>query len=422
MVILGGAAGEPLSEQDDRTPLEAAVTPTLDRLARSGRIGAVAATPADMQPEAGVCRLSLLGSDPRREYPGRAALDALGAGVELGEGQWALRVDLACAGEPGTEEDGVLLGMPRGLSAQEAGQLIRDAVGRVRETEPALMERVRLVALPQSDAGALLIDDSGRDYADVETVSPEVIVDQAWEDWMPASGRRGASAAEAVVRLMEVASQALERHPINAARQAAGLPAANLAWIWGAARSASPASFAEHRGVSAAMLAGSALSAGLGRLLGMASEPWSREAAAGASADALHDRLRQVDFLCIVPEIGSLGENDAAERLAAIEAADAKIIRPLAEALERFGDAEQDERAEGWRLLVVADRFLTSGGADPTPTPLLMAGSWIRSVVARRFNERDAIASDLAIEPGHELMEYFLRGGMADRRPRPRPE
>lgn len=422
MVILGGAAGEPLSERGGRTPLEAAVTPMLDRLARSGRIGAVAATPADMQPEAGVCRMALLGCDPRREYAGRAVLDALGAGLELDEGQWALRVDLACAGGPETDQDGLLLGMPRGLAPQEAGQLIHDALGQARESEPALLERVRLLTLPHDDAGALLIDDSGRDYADVETVSPEVIINQAWEDWMPASGRRGASAAETVVRLMEVASQALERHPINAARLAAGLAAANMAWIWGASRSVSRASFADRRGISAAMLAGSALSAGLARLLGMASEPWSWDDAAGASADVLYDRLRQVDLLVIAPEIGSLHERDAAERIAAIEAADAKIIGPLAEALERFGDAETDERAEGWRLLVVADRFLTSGGADPTPTPLLMAGSWIRSVVARRFNERDAIASDLAIEPGHDLMEYFLRGGMADRRPRPRPE
>jgi hypothetical protein len=35
----------------------------------------------------------------------------------------------------------------------------------------------------------------------------------------------------------------------------------------------------------------------------------------------------------------------------------------------------------------------------------------VRSVVQQPYNERNSAASDLKVEEGHELMEYFLRGG-----------
>jgi hypothetical protein len=47
-----------------------------------------------------------------------------------------------------------------------------------------------------------------------------------------------------------------------------------------------------------------------------------------------------------------------------------------------------------------------------------MAGAWVRSAVQRPFSERAALESDLRIEHGHDLMEYFLKGGLANVRGR----
>jgi len=38
-----------------------------------------------------------------------------------------------------------------------------------------------------------------------------------------------------------------------------------------------------------------------------------------------------------------------------------------------------------------------------------MAGHRVHGVVREPFSEAAAAASDLQIDPGHELMEYFLR-------------
>jgi hypothetical protein len=40
-----------------------------------------------------------------------------------------------------------------------------------------------------------------------------------------------------------------------------------------------------------------------------------------------------------------------------------------------------------------------------------MAGTRIKCLVPAPYSEKNAAASDLQIERGHELMEYFLRGG-----------
>ena len=45
------------------------------------------------------------------------------------------------------------------------------------------------------------------------------------------------------------------------------------------------------------------------------------------------------------------------------------------------------------------------------PTLLAMAGTRVHNAIPRPYSEAAARASDLHIERGHELMEYFLRGG-----------
>jgi len=71
-------------------------------------------------------------------------------------------------------------------------------------------------------------------------------------------------------------------------------------------------------------------------------------------------------------------------------------------------------------VLVMPDHYTlcSTRKHDPTPVPFLLAGAWIRSMVHRPFTEEGAADTDLVIDPGHDLMEYFLRGAMAGVRAR----
>jgi len=91
-------------------------------------------------------------------------------------------------------------------------------------------------------------------------------------------------------------------------------------------------------------------------------------------------------------------------KVAAIEHIDQYVVGPVLEKLQTFPE---------WRLLVMPDHPTNVGTRKHgyAPAPFAMAGTRVRSLLRAPYNERNAAASDLKIEHGHELMEYFLRGG-----------
>jgi 2,3-bisphosphoglycerate-independent phosphoglycerate mutase len=102
-VCLDGLGDEPVPELGDSTPLEAARTPTLDRLAAEGRQGLVYTVGRDVAPESDIAVFAILGYDPRLDHPGRGVLEALGVGMAFEDGDLAYRVNFA------TQEDGEIL-------------------------------------------------------------------------------------------------------------------------------------------------------------------------------------------------------------------------------------------------------------------------------------------------------------------------
>src|SRR6476619_5563044 len=92
LLVIPSALAEAQPQGPESTALEAACTPTLDRLALMGRIGRVTTCPQGLPPGADVALLSLLGYDPAKTHTGRAALEALGLGHEVLPGDWVMRL------------------------------------------------------------------------------------------------------------------------------------------------------------------------------------------------------------------------------------------------------------------------------------------------------------------------------------------
>src|SRR5712692_9768537 len=123
-VILGGLGDEPHPDLGGRTPLEAAKTPNLDALARKGRCGTVVTVGEGIAPESDIAVFSILGYDPRTEHAGRGPLEALGAGLEMRDGDLAWRANFATVDEDDTLVD---RRAGRDLSTDEA-KALADAV------------------------------------------------------------------------------------------------------------------------------------------------------------------------------------------------------------------------------------------------------------------------------------------------------
>src|SRR5207249_9631516 len=121
-VCLDGLGDEPKPELGGRTPLEAARTPNLDRLAHEGREGLVYTVGRDIAPESDIAVFAILGYDPREAHPGRGVLEALGSGMEFRDGDLAYRVNFA------TQDDGEIVDrrVGRDLSSDDALALAQE--------------------------------------------------------------------------------------------------------------------------------------------------------------------------------------------------------------------------------------------------------------------------------------------------------
>src|SRR5262245_65052622 len=74
----------PVAELGNKTPLQYARTPNMDRIAAQGLLGLTHTIPEGYPPGSDVGTMSLLGYDPRRYHTGRSPIEAASMGVELG--------------------------------------------------------------------------------------------------------------------------------------------------------------------------------------------------------------------------------------------------------------------------------------------------------------------------------------------------
>ena len=91
-VLLDGVGDLPHPDLDGKTPLEAANTPTLDKIARNGAIGEVISVGKGIAPESDIAVFNMLGYKFKHaDYVGRGVIEAIGVGIDFRDGDLALR-------------------------------------------------------------------------------------------------------------------------------------------------------------------------------------------------------------------------------------------------------------------------------------------------------------------------------------------
>ncbi len=94
-VLLDGCADRPVESLNFTTPLEAAFTPNLDRIASKSKLGSVTTVGRGIAPESDIAVFHMLGYTFGRGYPGRGVVEAIGAGLKMKDGDLALRANFA---------------------------------------------------------------------------------------------------------------------------------------------------------------------------------------------------------------------------------------------------------------------------------------------------------------------------------------
>ena len=121
VIILGdGMADWAVPSLGDKTLLQYAHTPYMDKLASMGRTGVLKTVADGFHPGSEVANMSVMGYDLPKVYEGRGVLEAASIGVDLQDGDMAMRCNIVCV------EGETLKNHSAGhISTEEADELIR---------------------------------------------------------------------------------------------------------------------------------------------------------------------------------------------------------------------------------------------------------------------------------------------------------
>jgi 2,3-bisphosphoglycerate-independent phosphoglycerate mutase len=229
LLVIDGLADRPLRSLGGRTPLQAAATPTLDRLAAEGRCGLADAVAPGVVPDTASGTLALLGQSPLALK--RGPVEALGAGLRLSQGDIALRGNLA--------------------TLDAAGNVIDRRAGRIREETAALAAALDRLSLPGELAGAVEVWVRAATEHRLAIVLRGPGLSSAVHGSDPGDGALGPPlapapedpndehavfTAHAIAIWEQAARKVLADHPVNADRAARDLPVANAVLTRGAGR------------------------------------------------------------------------------------------------------------------------------------------------------------------------------------------
>ncbi len=105
LVVMDGLGDLATKEQNFMTPQEAARTPNLDALSKTGAQGRMIPVAPGITPGSGPGHLGLFGYDPLEFQVGRGVIEALGLGVELKAGDVAARANFCTLDAKGIVTD-----------------------------------------------------------------------------------------------------------------------------------------------------------------------------------------------------------------------------------------------------------------------------------------------------------------------------
>jgi 2,3-bisphosphoglycerate-independent phosphoglycerate mutase len=389
-----GGADWPVSELGNKTPMEAGHLPNLGQLASEGTVGRALHIPPGMDNGSDICCMSLLGFDPAKHHTGRAPLEAISLGVNLGPEDIAVRCNTVCI------EDGIMVDFTAGhITTAESKQLIEEMENK--------FGRDGLHFYPGTSYRHLLVIRKGEGIQ-AKWNAPHNITGKEVAGYLPS----GPDASQ-LLDLMEKSKPVFAEHAVNAARVKNGDSPASQIWLWGHGPRPSLPPFKDTYGVTGAMISAVDLLKSLALYLGLEVLPvpgitgWIDTDYAAKGRWAI-DALEKHDFVFVhveaPDECGHQG--DAKNKVGAWEKIDSEIVGPILNS--------PHAKQNNLRILVCPDHptpvQLKTHATEPSPFVAWGPGFKHNGL---KYTEAQARLSTVAVEKGYELMGRFLRGELS---------
>lgn len=384
LILVGdGMSDDPQPALNGKTPLEAAATPNMDRIAARGRVGRLLTVPPGLPPGSDVANLSLLGYDAAANYQGRGPIEAASIGAALGPDDTAFRCNVV------TLADGRMADYSAGHITTEESRPI------LEELQAALgSDRIRFV--PGVSYRHLLII---RDFpAGLDCTPPHDISGRPWAPHLPKGPGR-----DVILDLMERARPVLAESRLNRKRK---IPATDI-WPWGQGRAMRLATIGERFGLTGSVISAVDLVRGLGILAGLkvrlvpGATGYLGTNYAGKIA-AAKEALAAEDFVYLHVEAPdeTSHEGELGKKIQAIEEFDRNIVGEMLAWAEDVPDV---------RILVTPDHAtkLATKTHAGDPIPYAICGPGVARDGGSVYCERAAASAP--VDQPVDMFERFIR-------------
>jgi len=325
-------ADEPIASLGNKTCLQAANIPNIDKIAALGRNGMLDTIPKGFAPGSEIANLTVLGYDVNKVFEGRGSLEAASMGIDILPGEMAMRCNLICI------EDKKIKNHSAGhISNEEAYELIHFLQKELANDIVSFYPGVSYRHLAKIKNG----------NKQLKCTPPHDVTGTPFIDVMiEAETTEGQSTANLLNELTLRSQVLLENHPVNLKRAAAGKDKANSIWLWSPGYKPEMKTLLETYNLnSGAVISAVDLIKGIGVYAGL--KVIEVEGATGlydtnyeGKAQAAIDALRERDFVYLHIEASDEAghEGNVELKMKTIEYLDYRVVKPIFEEVSKWDE------------------------------------------------------------------------------------
>ena len=325
-------ADEPIASLGNKTCLQAANKPNIDKVAALGRNGLLDTIPEGYAPGSEIANMSVLGYDVAKVFEGRGSLEAASMGVAIEDGEMAMRCNLICI-----ENEKIKNHSAGHISNEEANELILFLQKELGSDEVNFFPGVSYRHLFKMKGG----------NKKLKCTPPHDVPGTPFADVMIQAETPEALATADFLNELTLKSQALlENHPVNQKRAAAGKDKANSIWLWSPGYKPEMKTLLETYNLnSGAVISAVDLIKGIGVYAGL--KVIEVEGATGlydtnyeGKAQAAIDALRTDDFVYLHIEASDEAghEGNVSLKIKTIEYLDSRVVKPIFDEISTWNE------------------------------------------------------------------------------------
>jgi 2,3-bisphosphoglycerate-independent phosphoglycerate mutase len=399
LIILDGLGDRAYPAFGYQTPLQAAHTPALDKIAALGSNGLYHAGHLGQALPSENAHFAIFGYD-QADFPGRGALEALGAGVPLSENDVALLVHFSAVHFEG---DALFLDRDTPVASDKEIKQLIPSIGHYQWQDIDItfhhIKGLFGVIVMKGDVSPFVTDTNPmRDFVPVMELMP-------WHTH--ADDIATIRTAKALKSYLIWAHDQLDSHPVNRARTTAHLPPLNGLVTQRAGRLKKITPFPQQFGLKGLSITSGVVFQGLSAYLGMdfLKDPDSKDPDRDLARRLMLARLalKNYDFIHVhtkAPDEAAHTKNPLTKKIV-IEALDRAMVREIDWFLKN----------PDILTVVTSDHSTPSSGPlvhSGEAVPLTMCGEGLRRDTVVKFDEVSAATGSLGTVRNWELMSLIL--------------